>query len=186
MRLSAPVDRQPTAQTRGGPDRWALLRVLGRLAEGLVSSALAIMLAGMTLMITYDVVMRYGFNRPTRWADEAAMYLMVWIGLLSAAFGVRERTHIRLEILVSRLPATWQRWLKLFSDLGVAAFGVSVAIYGWRLSQLAWNQTTPALGLRTGAMYLVLPATGIIMAIGSLQNLFEHRGRQEPPGEARR
>ena len=185
MRLSTRGDRQMARETKGGPGLRALPRLLGRLSERLVRAATEIMLAGMTLMVTYDVIMRYAFNRPTRWADEAAMYSMVWMGLLSAAFGVRERAHIRLEFVVSRLPAKWQRWVDAIVELGTAAFGLFVAVYGWRLSQIAWNQRTPALGLRTGVMYLVLPIAGVILMAASLQNLFELRNGRRAPGGAR-
>ena len=55
----------------------------------------------MTVLVFFQVVMRYVFSQPTSWSDEIAVYAMVWSVYLSVSWAVRERAHIRVMNFVN-------------------------------------------------------------------------------------
>ena len=62
----------------------------------------------MTVLVFFQVVMRYVFNMPTSWSDEIAVYAMVWSVYVSASWAVRERAHIRVMNFINLFPALLQ------------------------------------------------------------------------------
>lgn len=55
------------------------------------------------LVVVYDVTMRYVFNAPTMWAYETAIMIGGSIYVLSFAYTLRHRGHIRIDIFYARL-----------------------------------------------------------------------------------
>ena len=47
----------------------------------------------MTVLVTYQVITRYFFNRPSAISETAAQYLFVWMVMFGSAyvFGLREK-----------------------------------------------------------------------------------------------
>ena len=60
----------------------------------------------MTIMVFFQVVMRYVFSLPTSWSDEIAQYCMLWSVYLSVSWAVRERAHIRVMNFINLFPQT--------------------------------------------------------------------------------
>lgn len=85
------------------------LRPVAR-ASGVISATLvAVMLA----VICYDVLLRYAFNAPTIWATELSTYLLAGIAFLGLAFAHAERSHVRVDIVLVRLPTPMRRQVTL-------------------------------------------------------------------------
>lgn len=63
----------------------------------------ALILVGMSLWITYDVVMRYVLVSPTIWAGDLSEYGLLWATFLAAPWVLRQEGHVRIEIFVERL-----------------------------------------------------------------------------------
>ena len=61
------------------------------------------LLAPLLGAVTWEVVARYVFNAPTRWAYEAIYMLYAALFMLGAAYGLRVGAHVRTDFL-------WQRW----------------------------------------------------------------------------
>ena len=80
----------------------------------------------MTIMVFFQVVMRYVFSLPTSWSDEIAQYCMLWSVYLSVSWAVRERAHIRVMNFINLFPLTIKNALVVFSDFMWFIFGVLV------------------------------------------------------------
>jgi TRAP-type C4-dicarboxylate transport system permease small subunit len=77
-------------------------------------------------LVCYAICMRYFFNRPQSWSDEAVGWLIVITVMLALPEAQRRGEHIGVDALTERLNARHKRW--------AAAFGVvTVAICGWLL-----------------------------------------------------
>jgi TRAP-type mannitol/chloroaromatic compound transport system permease small subunit len=53
--------------------------------------------------VAWEVVARYVFDAPTRWAYEAIYMLYAALFMLGAAYGLRVGAHVRTDFL-------WERW----------------------------------------------------------------------------
>ena len=62
----------------------------------------ALLMGGMALWITYEVLMRYFLERPTFWAVDLSEYAMLWAAFLAAPWVLRCEGHVRVEVFVER------------------------------------------------------------------------------------
>lgn len=85
---------------------------------GHAGAALIVIILFLTM---YEITLRYVFNSAPMIADEITAYMLVAVVSLGLAYRWREGGHVRVEALVSRLPAQAQYWLRLFT-LSVALF----------------------------------------------------------------
>jgi len=93
----------------GIPEVPVGLRLVAR-ASGLISTCLV---AAMLAIICYDVLLRYAFNAPTTWANELSVYLLAGITFLGLAHAHAERAHVRVDIVLDRLPASLRHAVSL-------------------------------------------------------------------------
>ena len=75
-------------------NRW-----LSRTEEALI----VLFLAGMCVITFVQVILRYVFNSGFGWAVEATTYMFGWMVLIGLAYGVRESSHIGVDIWVKKL-----------------------------------------------------------------------------------
>ncbi|HJS36541.1 MAG TPA: TRAP transporter small permease subunit, partial [Burkholderiales bacterium] len=72
------------------------LALAARLLGALTRAAVAVSAAGVLVslaLIAWAVVMRYAFNRPPAWVDDAVGFLLVLIVMLAAAQVLRRGEH---------------------------------------------------------------------------------------------
>ena len=55
-----------------------------------------VLLAVMTILVTFQVVVRYFFNSPTAYTESLSKYMFVWMVMYGSAsvFGLREHMNI--------------------------------------------------------------------------------------------
>ena len=62
------------------------------------------MFALMVAVIFLQVIMRYVFSNSLSWSEELGKFLFVWITWLGISLGERMGEHIKITMLVDRLP----------------------------------------------------------------------------------
>ena len=83
-------------------DRFALF--VGRVTMILIIS--------MTLVMLYEVFLRYAIEAPTLWANELTLWIGGFVFLCSGLYGMQQRSHIRIFLLYDAVP----RWLQRIFD----------------------------------------------------------------------
>ena len=99
------------------------------------------------LLVVTEATSRYLTQSPLKFADEFGGYSLVAITIIGLGHAWKERGHIRINVLVSRLPVKVRSWLRLITTLIATAF-VPVLIHGsykmWeyahrtRLKSISW------------------------------------------------
>jgi C4-dicarboxylate transporter DctQ subunit len=84
-------------------------RALDRLEEILTAA----LLSAMTLLTFSQVVLRYVFNSGIVWLLEATVYLFTWLVLIGISAGIRNDSHIAVELITDRLPPSGQKLVAL-------------------------------------------------------------------------
>jgi TRAP-type mannitol/chloroaromatic compound transport system permease small subunit len=77
------------------------IRFVDKLSEVIGRSA-GVLLPVMVLVLSYEVVARYFFKRPTIWAYDMAIFMFGYCGLLVGGYVLREREHVNVDILYNR------------------------------------------------------------------------------------
>lgn len=144
-----------------------LARVVDRM-EHTLAWLLVLLMGAMVVDVTWQVVSRFLLRAPSSFTEELAGFLLIWIGLMGAAYGVRTRAHLAVDLLVVRLRAPVRRLVAIVSYTLVALFAGSVMLIGGiQLAQLALqlDNISAAMGIRVGYVYLALPLAGILIVV---------------------
>lgn len=116
--------------------------------------------------------MRYFFNRPPSWTEELALLTFTWAMLLMIAVGVREFFHVRMDLLVERLPAKVKDIMNQLVCFGIAGFGCYLAWAGADYVQETIGATSPAIGYAVEWLYAAAPVSGALTALFAIERLF--------------
>ena len=150
---------------------------------------IAVLFGATLVVITAQIVWRYLFNDSLTWTEELARYLFVWITFVGAALAIRDGTHIRVALVVDRLPARVRRWLDVAQLVLVVFFLCLLVGLGFQWVWLNTDAVTPALGLPLAYVcYAALPLAslwGIFHACRRFAQLVrpgeDDRGAREEP-----
>lgn len=119
--------------------------------------------AVLTVSVFAQVVARYVFNQPPAWTEELARFCQVWIILLASSICIRKGSHLAVDYLGPALPPRARQALGLLMGALIALYSAVVVIWGARLALLGAVQTSPAMQLNMGWVYLVFPLAGGLM-----------------------
>jgi TRAP-type mannitol/chloroaromatic compound transport system permease small subunit len=108
------------------------LRSVDRLSVGFGLLA-AVIVAPLILATVYEVFSRYLFNAPTIWAYELGYMAMGTNFLLGAAYTLRERGHIRIDVLYAHFTP------KVRALVDVAGYLLLFLPLAWWLSWGLWK-----------------------------------------------
>ena len=153
-----------------------LNQIINRIIEGILIGLMVIMI----LDVIWQVVTRFILRHPSSFTEELAGFLLIWIGVLGACYALKTRAHLGIDILTYKLKGIKKQFIEVIVYILVIAFALFIMVIGgFRLVKLtlALNQISPALGIKMGYVYSVIPFSGILMVyysigfiIGALKN----------------
>ncbi len=82
----------------------------------------------------YEVVARYVFNSPTNWVHESMFLMFGMQYMLSGAYGYRDDSHVRVDILYARLSPRARAACDVFTSIFFFIFTVTMLVTGWRFA----------------------------------------------------
>ena len=89
---------------------------LGRLFDALAMAA-ALILLGMVVTVTADIVLRNTMGGGLVWANEVSEYSLYLMTLLTAPWLLRRGQHVRLDIILTLVPARVAWLMEAVGDL---------------------------------------------------------------------
>ena len=111
-----------------------LSRIFDRILVGTGYASGAIIVI-MMLAMSYDVVLRYFFNAPTKWAGDFSGYMQYVLVLIGAAWVLMIRGHTRIDILVTRFSTRTQKIMSLVTSC-IAL--IACALFVWEGIRATW------------------------------------------------
>jgi len=140
---------------------------LSQFVENVEETFIAITLGIMTIITFANVVARYVFNSNILWALELTLVLFAWLGLVGAAYGIKKRFHIGVDVIINLLPPPVK---KVFAILAVA----SSLVFALMLLKGAWDYWIPFATDRIWMETDDIPVPGFLEWIGPIINEGEH------------
>lgn len=104
----------------------------------LVASRLAMVsITFVVVVMFYEVVSRYAFNKPTLWANELSLWIASFVFLLAGLYAMQQRSHIRIYVIYDMFP----RWMQKVADVISVSLivGFTVALV-WGGFSDAWTR----------------------------------------------
>ena len=110
------------------------------------------------------------------WAQEACIYLFVWMAKFGAAYGVRLGIHVGVDILVEKLQPGPKR---IFTVIAMSGGILFTALVAWIGADFVWHvyrngQTTPDLEIPSWIVYLAVPLGSALMCFRFMQALLTY------------
>ena len=139
---------------------------LRAVVDKILSRTLIVIMGVMVLNVLWQVFSRYFLGEPSSFTDELARYLMIWIGILGAAYVSGKNGHVAIDVLPSRLSEQKQKQLKKVVGVLIILFSsTALVIGGSRLVYITYvlKQFSPALQMPLSLVYLVIPISGVLI-----------------------
>ena len=156
----------------------------------LLELAVILAVGALVLDVLWGVCTRFILGSPSRWTEEVATFLLIWVSLLGAAVAFGRREHLGVDYVVNKLDPAAQKLLALAVQIVVIAFASAAMIYGGYVlvsETLHSGQVTPALGVKMGYVYLAVPVSGVFIVLFCLEQMAEllaARTDEKNPSEA--
>ncbi|WP_428425838.1 TRAP transporter small permease [Methylibium sp.] len=171
------------------------MRFLNHLEEWIITA----LMGAATLIIFFAVMHRYLSGMPIpglqdwllslnfSWAQEATIYLFVWMAKFGAAYGVRTGIHVGVDVFINRLAPKNHARFVVIGLLAGALFTGTVALlganfvwengahhafykfFGLNLDGLTEGPVTPDLEWPTWIIYCAIPLGSSLMCFRFLQ-----------------
>jgi TRAP-type C4-dicarboxylate transport system permease small subunit len=110
---------------------------------------------------------------PLSWSEELSRYLAVWLTFIGAAYALRRKSLATVEILLDKCKGNSKKILFIIISLFVIVFSIILIRYGWAFSMRFMRQTSPALHIPKGLVYLSAPISGVLMCLYQLEILID-------------
>lgn len=150
------------------------MTALRRLLDAITGGLSALLLAGMIVLVTWQVVSRYLLNDPSTFTEETLRFGVIWLSLIGAAYVTGKGKHMSVDLIKDMMSPAAQRTINILIQIGFLAFAGAVLIFGGlRAVNIAWYQTSAVLQVPMGAVYAALPVTGILIVLYSLLNIVD-------------
>ena len=139
---------------QGAPMEYEDVRPIDRIAL-FIGRITMILIISMTMVMLYEVFLRYVVEAPTLWANELTLWIAGFVFLFSGVYAMQQRCHIRIFILYEVVP----RWVqKIFDTISVALLVIFaffliygsfkqvfvIKFYRWEMFGTAFDPPIPA------------------------------------------
>lgn len=155
------------------------MKFLDKLEEWLIAS----LMAAATVLIFAAVIHRYLSGLPipglqdalihinTSWAQEACIYMFVWMAKFGAAYGVRTGIHVGVDVAINQMNPAWRNRFVVLGLLAGALFTGIISYLGahyvYAISQT--TQTSPDMEMPMWIVYSGVPLASGLMCFRFLQ-----------------
>lgn len=130
----------------------------------------------MTMVMMYEVFLRYALEKPTLWANELTLWIAGFVFLCSGFYAMQQRSHIRIFILYEVMPRWAQKVCDTASVFFICVFAFFLVFgsykqvfltkfYRWEMFGTAFDPPIPAT---IQPMILIII---VLVAIQSVVNL---------------
>lgn len=127
-----------------------------------MNTIIVVSLALMVIMVFGNVVLRYAFNSGITVSEELARFFFLWLIFVGSIVAMKERAHLGVDTLISRLPRSGKVLFVLVSNALMLWVCYLFFVGSWTQTVVGWGTLKPATGIPMAFHY----ATGLVMSLG--------------------
>lgn len=150
---------------------------------GRIVVVLAVVFAGITI---YDVVLRYVFNSPTRWAFDVAKQAYGFYFILLGGYALKHQAHVRVDLLIERFGPGLRRIVEIAGYvIFFFPFSYVFVVRSFDFASKSWAQKEVTYGAVAVPVYPLKAALCIAAVLLLIQGVSEvlkliigHNGEQ--------
>jgi len=152
-----------------------LMRLNGFLVK-IGSWGTILFMAVIGIVIPYEVIGRYVFQKMTIWSGEVSTYSLAWASMLGGAVGLKKGYQVNMTSVVESVPPAVAKALKFLAYLSSLFFFGMMFGFGLFQTIYNWKQTSPAIGLVMSIPYASLPVGFFMMFFLTLEEFLGFLG----------
>jgi len=164
-----------------------ILNRIKKVVDRTIAAFSVVVMVALVVCVVWQVFSRYVLNQPSTMTDELARFLMIWVGLLGAAYTVGAQRHLAIDLLAMTLSTQKQALLNVIINILIFLFSALVIVTGGLKlidKTLATAQVSAAMQIPMGHVYLILPLCGSVMMFYALYFIHQNLHRLTHPQEA--
>ncbi len=128
--------------------------------------------------IVVEVVRRFVLSYSSIWGEEIARYAFIYLAWVGASIAVKDRAHIRIDVIMHYLPARGKAFIYLFGDicmLGLAILALYTAIESLEVS-IRFGSVTHGLRISLAWFLAAVPLGFTLMTYRLCQSIWRDFG----------
>ncbi len=149
--------------------------------DKILENVLIVLMSILVIDVLWQVLSRYILSSPSSFTDELAGFLLIWVGVLGAAYVAGRQEHLSIDLLVQRSSPATRKKLMILINTFIALFALMVMIVGgtWLVvTRFMFNVSSAALHLPLGYVYIVMPISGMLILYYSIIFIIKPEGGQ--------
>lgn len=124
--------------------------------ENLERWALLVFYVLLVATMGVEVLRREVFAYSSIWGEEIVRYSFIYLVWIGAAAAVRERAHIRIDVLFHYVPVRVKAALLVFGDLVMLAVALIAIYWSFETVQVSWRFGSVSHGLRVSMVWFLM------------------------------
>ncbi|EAQ24105.1 MULTISPECIES: TRAP transporter small permease [Roseovarius] len=130
--------------------------MLSTLDRNLERWALLIFYMMLVVTMAIEVIRREVFAYSSVWGEEIVRYAFIYLAWIGAAAAVRERAHIRIDVIMHYVGPRMKAALYILGDLVMAAVAVVALYWSWETVLVSAKFGSVSAGLRVSMVWFLL------------------------------
>lgn len=135
--------------------------------------ALLVFYTMLVITMAVEVIRREVFAYSSIWGEEVVRYAFIYLAWIGAAAAVRERAHIRIDVIFKYLGRRMKALLYIFGDLVMLTIAVIAVYWSFETAAVSWKFGSVSHGLRISMVWFLaaVPIGFSLMAFRLVQSL---------------
>ena len=153
------------------------MRQLNTHLNRIIERLLILAMIAIVTVVCWQVFSRFILRAPSSYTEELERFLLIWIGVLGASYAYRTKAHLGLDLFYQKMIPSLRHKCSFLIEICVLFTALSILVYGGsRLMMLSFElkQTSAALEINMGYVYIVLPLSGVLIVINCIENLVNY------------
>jgi TRAP-type C4-dicarboxylate transport system permease small subunit len=146
-----------------------LLRKLDKNAERWALLVLYVMLV---ITMAIEVLRREIFAYSSIWGEEIVRYSFIYLAWIGAAAAVKERAHIRIDVIIHYMSPRLKALIYIFGDVVMFVVALIALYWSWETVHVSAKFGSVSHGLRVSMVWFLMavPAGFALMSLRLVQS----------------
>jgi len=138
-----------------------------------------VLLLAAGFVVTYEVIARYIFSSPTKWTFEVSILLVLMSVFAAVAYGLKEGSHVRVQVLFNLLPIQTRAIFEIISNLFVLGYSILFVLSNIVSVTRSYtlSEKTPLLNWPLWPVKAVVLFAFIMLAVQAVSALLTNAGK---------
>jgi C4-dicarboxylate transporter DctQ subunit len=129
--------------------------------------------AMIVLTIFMEVFRRFFLSYSSIWAEEIARYAFIYIAWIGASYAMRERAHIRIDVVLRILSNRWRTIFFIFGDIVTLILAVTALYWSMEpvINSIHFGSVTHGLRISQAWFLFAVPLGFAMMTFRLFQSM---------------